>query len=123
MSIIGFVLLMLGIIFGQTVSESPTLAPMFTFKGETLALIIIGYGFVASVLPVWLLLAPRDYLSTFLKIGTITGLAVGILIVRPELRMPAVTKFVDGTGPVFSGACSRSSSSPSPVVLSRASTP
>ena len=104
MSIIGFVLLMLGIIFGQTVSESPTLAPMFTFKGETLALIIIGYGFVASVLPVWLLLAPRDYLSTFLKIGTITGLAVGILIVRPELRMPAVTKFVDGTGPVFSGA-------------------
>ncbi len=104
MSIIGFVLLMLGIIFGQTVSESPTLAPMFTFKGEALALIIIGYGFVASVLPVWLLLAPRDYLSTFLKIGTITGLAVGILIVRPELRMPAVTKFVDGTGPVFSGA-------------------
>src|SRR3954464_3454907 len=104
MSIIGFVLLMLGIIFGQTVSESPTLAPMFTFKGETLALIIIGYGFVASVLPVWLLLAPRDYLSPFLQIGPITGLAVGILIVRPGLRMPAVTKFVDGTGPVFSGA-------------------
>jgi carbon starvation protein len=104
MSAIGFVLLMLGIVFGQTVSESPTLAPLFTMRGETLALIIIGYGFVASVLPVWLLLAPRDYLSTFLKIGTILGLALGILFVRPELAMPAVTRFVDGTGPVFSGS-------------------
>ena len=65
---------------------------------------LIGYGFVASVLPVWLLLAPRDYLSTFLKIGTIAGLAVGILIVRPDLQMPSLTKFIDGTGPVFSGA-------------------
>jgi carbon starvation protein len=104
MSLIGFVLLMLGIVFGQTVSESPTLAPLFTLSGETLALTIIGYGFVASVLPVWLLLAPRDYLSTFLKIGTICGLAVGILFVMPELQMPAVTRFVDGTGPVFSGS-------------------
>ena len=104
MSVIGFVLLILGIFFGQTVSESPTLAPMFTLSGETLALAIIGYGFVASVLPIWLLLAPRDYLSTFLKIGTICGLAIGILFVMPELRMPAVTSFIDGSGPVFSGS-------------------
>src|SRR5208337_2694459 len=65
---------------------------------------IIGYGFVASVLPVWLLLAPRDYLSTFLKIGAIALLAVGVIIVRPDLQMPALTKFVDGTGPVWSGS-------------------
>jgi carbon starvation protein CstA len=103
MSAIGFILLILGIVFGQTVSESPALAPMFTYSGEALALIIIGYGFVASVLPVWFLLAPRDYLSTFLKIGTILALAVGIVIVQPELEMPAVTKFIDGTGPVFAG--------------------
>ena len=65
---------------------------------------LIGYGFVASVLPVWLLLAPRDYLSTFLKIGTIVALAIGIVIVMPDLQMPAVTQFIDGTGPVFSGS-------------------
>jgi carbon starvation protein len=104
MSIIGFVLLMLGIVFGQTVAESPTLARLFTISGPTLALMLIGYGFVASVLPVWLLLAPRDYLSTFLKVGTILALAIGIVIVRPDLQMPALTKFIDGTGPVFSGA-------------------
>jgi carbon starvation protein len=103
MSAIGFVLLMLAILYGQSVSESAALAPLFTFKGETLALTIIGYGFVASVLPVWLLLAPRDYLSTFLKIGTIIALAIGILIVMPDLKMPAVSRFIDGTGPVFSG--------------------
>ena len=91
-------------IYGKTVSETPALASYFDYKGETLALIIIGYGFVASVLPVWLLLAPRDYLSTFLKIGTISLLAVGIIIVRPDLQMPAVTKFIDGTGPVWSGS-------------------
>jgi carbon starvation protein CstA len=104
MSVIGFVLLMAGIFFGQTVSDSPTLAPMFTFSGETMALTIIGYGFVASVLPVWLLLAPRDYLSTFLKIGTILALALGIVFTMPDLNMPAVSRFVDGTGPVFSGS-------------------
>ncbi len=104
MSLIGFVLLMGSIVFGQTVSESPTLAPLFTYSGTALALIIIGYGFCASVLPVWFLLAPRDYLSTFLKIGAIAGLAVGILFVWPELKMPAVTPYIDGTGPVFSGA-------------------
>ena len=64
---------------------------------------LVGYGFVAAVLPVWLLLAPRDYLSTFLKIGTIVGLAIGILIMRPTLTMPALTKFIDGTGPVWTG--------------------
>jgi carbon starvation protein len=91
-------------VFGQTVSESPSLAPWFTFSGPTLALIVIAYGFFASVLPVWLLLAPRDYLSTFLKIGTILLLAIGIMIVRPELQMSAVTKFVDGSGPVWAGS-------------------
>src|SRR5246500_5192120 len=104
MSLIGCVLLLGALIYGRAVSETPALAAYFDFKGETLALIIIGYGFVASVLPVWLLLAPRDYLSTFLKIGTITLLAVGIIIVRPDLQMPAVTKFVDGSGPVWAGS-------------------
>ncbi|WP_431857239.1 carbon starvation CstA family protein [Azospirillum sp.] len=104
MSVIGFVLLMGAIFFGQTVAESASLGPAFTFNGTQLALMIIGYGFVASVLPVWLLLAPRDYLSTFLKVGTIIALAIGILFVMPELRMPAVTRFIDGSGPVFSGS-------------------
>src|SRR3974390_2288104 len=84
----GTVLLLAALAFGNTIYETPALAAYFDFKGETLALIIIGYGFVASVLPVWLLLAPRDYLSTFLKIGTIVLLAVGIIIVRPDLQMP-----------------------------------
>ncbi len=104
MSAIGVVLLIAALLFGQTVSQSPDLAPLFTFKGEQLAMILIGYGFVASVLPVWLLLAPRDYLSTFLKVGTVACLAIGILVVRPDLKMPAVTRFIDGTGPVFSGS-------------------
>jgi carbon starvation protein len=104
MSLIGCALLLLALIYGKTVSETPELAIYFDLKGETLALIIIGYGFVASVLPVWLLLAPRDYLSTFLKIGTIALLAIGIIIVRPDLQMPAVTKFIDGTGPVWAGS-------------------
>jgi carbon starvation protein len=104
MSLLGCALLLAALIYGKTVAETPALAAYFDFRGETLALIIIGYGFVASVLPVWLLLAPRDYLSTFLKIGTITLLAVGIIIVRPDLQMPAVTKFIDGTGPVWSGS-------------------
>jgi len=104
MSLIGAILLLAALLYGRTVSETPALAAYFNFPGTSLALIIIGYGFVASVLPVWLLLAPRDYLSTFLKIGTIVLLAVGILIVRPDLQMPALTKFVDGTGPVWSGS-------------------
>ena len=104
MSLIGLVLLLAALLFGRTVSESPALAPLFDFRGDTLALMIIGYGFVASVLPIWLLLAPRDYLSTFLKVGTILLLAISIVLVRPELKMPAITRFIDGTGPVFSGA-------------------
>jgi len=103
-SIIGFILLMGAIFGGQYVQENPALAPMFTFTGTELTWMLIGYGFVASVLPVWLLLAPRDYLSTFLKIGTIVGLALGILIVAPHLQMPSLTKFVDGTGPVWAGS-------------------
>jgi len=102
-SLIGFVLLMLAIIGGQWVHDSPVWGPMFTFTGTELTWMLIGYGFVAAVIPVWLLLAPRDYLSTFLKIGTILALAIGILVVAPDLRMPAVTKFVDGSGPVWSG--------------------
>ncbi len=104
MSVIGIALLLMALIYGRTVADSPVLAPYFTLSAETLALTIIGYGFVASVLPVWLLLAPRDYLSTFLKVGTMALLAVGILIVQPELKMPALTKFVDGTGPVWAGS-------------------
>ncbi|RKH56214.1 carbon starvation CstA family protein [Corallococcus llansteffanensis] len=103
-SIVGFVLLMLSIYFGGQVSESAAWAPAFTFDSKTLAWLLIGYGFCAAVLPVWLLLAPRDYLSTFLKIGTVLLLAVGIALAAPELRMPAVTRFVDGSGPVFSGS-------------------
>jgi len=104
MSVIGVVLLLGALVYGKTVSETPAIAQYFDLKGETLALGIIGYGFVASVLPVWLLLAPRDYLSTFLKVGTMALLAVGIILVHPELKMPAVTKFIDGTGPVWSGS-------------------
>ena len=104
MSAIGVILLLIALVYGRYVGDNPTLAPFFDLKGETLALIIIGYGFVASVLPVWLLLAPRDYLSTFLKVGTMLLLAFGILIVRPDLQMPAVTKFIDGSGPVWSGS-------------------
>src|SRR6266566_4580164 len=84
MSAIGVVLLLASLIYGKTVSEDPQLAALFDFHGETLALILIGYGFVASVLPVWLLLAPRDYLSTFLKIGTMVLLAIGIVLVQPD---------------------------------------
>jgi len=104
MSVIGFVLLIASIAFGRTVAETPALAALFTYKGETLAFMLIAYGFIASVLPVWLLLAPRDYLSTFLKIGTILSLALGICFVWPQLRMPAVSRFIDGTGPVFAGS-------------------
>lgn len=102
-SVIGFILLMLAIVYGGDIAKNETLAPLFTLSGTTLAWTLIGYGFIASVLPVWLLLAPRDYLSTFLKIGTIVGLAIGIMIVAPNMHMPAVTKFIDGSGPVFSG--------------------
>lgn len=103
-SIIGFVLMMLAIVYGGNVAADPYWGPFFTLSGTTLTWALVIYGFIASVLPVWLLLAPRDYLSTFLKIGVILGLAVGIVFAMPELKMPAVTSFIDGTGPVFSGS-------------------
>ncbi|MNO58809.1 Carbon starvation protein A [compost metagenome] len=102
-SIIGLVCLIFAIVSGGWVAESQTWAPYFDFDGVLLTWMLVGYGFVASVLPVWLLLAPRDYLSTFLKIGTIIGLAIGILVTQPTLQMPALTQFVDGTGPVWAG--------------------
>ena len=102
-SILGFVLVLAAIFGGQWVSQSPSWAAIFTLTGPTLAILIILYGFAASVLPVWLLLAPRDYLSTFVKLGTISLLAVGIVALRPSLHMPPLTRFVDGTGPVFAG--------------------
>ncbi len=102
-SIIGVVLLMLALVYGQTVANDPTLGPIFTMTGPQLAWAIIIYGAIASSLPVWLMLAPRDYLSTFLKIGTIVALAIGIYYVAPNLSMPATTRFIDGSGPVFSG--------------------
>ncbi|MBN7120522.1 carbon starvation protein A [Erwinia billingiae] len=103
-SLIGFVLMMAAIIYGGDIAQHPYWGPFFTLKGTTLTWVLVIYGFIASVLPVWLLLAPRDYLSTFLKIGVIAGLAVGILFAMPEMKMPAVTRFIDGSGPVFSGA-------------------
>jgi carbon starvation protein len=103
MSILGAVLLLAALIYGRTVAATPALAVWFDLPATSLAAIIIGYGFVASVLPVWLVLAPRDYLSTFLKIGAIGLLAIGVILARPDLQMPAITKFVDGTGPVWSG--------------------
>jgi carbon starvation protein len=94
---------MAAVIGGQYVAKVPGLADLFTFDARHLAWMIIAYGFAASVLPVWLLLAPRDYLSTFIKLGTVFLLALGILAVRPTLAMPALSRFIDGSGPVFSG--------------------
>jgi len=88
---------------GKWASEIPALARMFTWDAKTLAWSIMGYGLAASVLPVWLLLAPRDYLSSFLKIGTVAALGVVVAILSPQLQMPALTRFIDGTGPVFAG--------------------
>ena len=102
-SAVGVALLLLALVGGRYVAESPALAPLFTWSAPTIAYAVIGYGFVASVLPVWMLLCPRDYLSTFMKIGTILLLAFGILLVLPPLRMPAITPFIDGTGPIFAG--------------------
>ena len=100
---IGVTLLLAALVGGRYVAESSTLAPLFTLSGTTLAYATIVYGFTASVLPVWMLLLPRDYLSTFLKIGTILLLAAGILFILPPLKLPALTPFIDGTGPVFAG--------------------
>lgn len=102
-SLLGLVGLLAAIVYGQAIAASPVWGPIFTFTQVQLCWILIGYGAVASVLPVWLLLAPRDYLSTFLKIGAIAALAIGIVIMAPPLKMPALTQFVDGGGPVWSG--------------------
>src|SRR4249919_1602277 len=102
-TVIGLVGLMLSIHYGGLIAADPVWGPRFTFDGIQLAWMLIGYGFIASVLPVWLLLAPRDYLSTFLKLGTVFLLALAVLFVLPDLRMPALTRFVDGSGPVFPG--------------------
>lgn len=103
-SLIGFVGLIAAILYGGVIARHPVLGPMLTFTPTELCFLLIGYGAVAAALPVWLLLAPRDYLSTFLKIGAILALAIGILVMAPPLRMPAITRFVDGSGPVWSGA-------------------
>lgn len=102
-SLIGFLLVLASIFGGQYVSENAALAPWFTFGPIALALAIIFYGFAASALPVWLLLAPRDYLSTFVKLGVVVMLGAGIILIRPQLELPAFTRFVDGTGPIFAG--------------------
>jgi len=102
-SALGFVLVLLAIWGGQWVSHTPALVYVFTLRAATLAVSIIVYAFAASVVPVWLLLAPRDYLSTFVKLGTIGLLGIGILVMHPALHMPALTRFVDGSGPVFAG--------------------
>jgi carbon starvation protein len=102
-SLIGVALVLFVVVAGQWVADSPYLAKVFTLGGVTLAFAIIAYGFAASALPVWLLLAPRDYLSAFIKAGAIFSLAAGILLVRPQVLMPPLTRFVDGSGPVFAG--------------------
>jgi len=100
-SVLGFVLVMLAIWGGQWASQTPSMARAFTLSAPTLAILIIVYGFAASALPVWLLLAPRDYLSTFVKLGTIALLALGIVVLRPTLHMPALTRFVEGVADVY----------------------
>jgi carbon starvation protein len=102
-SAIGVALVLFVVVAGQWVADSPAWAKIFTMSGVGLAFAIIAYGFAASALPVWLLLAPRDYLSSFIKAGAIFSLAAGILLVRPQVLMPPLTRFVDGTGPVFAG--------------------
>lgn len=102
-TIIGLVFLAFALVGGRWVDEHPTLAAWFTFTGPQIAWMVIIYGFAASVLPVWLLLAPRDYLSTFIKVGTVVALAFGIVVMQPEIHLPAITQFVDGTGPIFAG--------------------
>ena len=100
---IGVALLLLAVFAGGWVDASPALRGWFDLDAKALAWFVIGYGFVAAILPVWLLLAPRDYLSTFIKLGVVFLLAIAICVLQPEVRMPALTRFIDGTGPIFSG--------------------
>ncbi len=109
-SIIGVLLLVVSIIVGPHVAADPVLAQLFTFSKKQLAVIIPAYGFAASALPVWFLLVPRDYLSTYLKIGTIAALALGIVFVHPTLHMPAVTPYFFGGGPIIPLNCAKSQS-------------
>src|SRR5437667_486849 len=102
-SVMGVALVLFVVVAGQWVADSPSWSSVFTLSGVALAFAIIAYGFAASALPVWLLLAPRDYLSAFIKAGAIFSLAAGILLVRPHVLMPPLTHFVDGTGPLFAG--------------------
>jgi carbon starvation protein len=102
-SLMGVALVLFAVVAGQWVADSATWSRVFTLSGLTLTFAIILYGFAASALPVWLLLAPRDYLSAFIKAGAIFSLAAGILLVRPHVLMPPLTRFVDGNGPVFAG--------------------
>ena len=102
-SVLGFILVLLAIWGGQWASQNPTMSQVFTLSAPALAILVIVYAFAASAMPVWLLLAPRDYLSTFVKLGTISLLAIGIVVLHPTLHMPALTRFVDGSGPVFAG--------------------
>jgi carbon starvation protein len=103
-TLIGVVLLLSAVVAGGWIDQHPDLRQLFDYDGPTLALMIIAYGFTAAAAPVWLLLAPRDYLSTFMKIGTMLMLAVAVIILRPEIKMPALTQFIDGSGPIFGGA-------------------
>ncbi|MDP2784710.1 MAG: carbon starvation CstA family protein [Sulfurimicrobium sp.] len=103
-SALGLALLLLAVAGGGWIDHNPTLRPLFDHEGLTLAWVVIAYGFAAAILPVWLLLAPRDYLSTFLKLGTILLLAIAIVVMQPEIKMPALTQFIDGSGPIFGGS-------------------
>ncbi|MDD2801746.1 MAG: carbon starvation CstA family protein [Methylobacter sp.] len=102
-SALGVILLLLSVVAGGWIDNHPELRKLFDYEGLMLAWCVMAYGFAAAILPVWLLLAPRDYLSTYIKVGTITLLAVAIIILQPEVKMPAMTQFIDGTGPIFGG--------------------
>ncbi len=102
-SALGVVLLLLSVAGGRFIDEHESLRLVFDHEGLTLAWWVMAYGFAAAILPVWLLLAPRDYLSTYMKLGTITLLAVAIIMLQPDVKMPAITQFIDGTGPIFGG--------------------
>ncbi|MGB9332324.1 MAG: carbon starvation CstA family protein [Steroidobacteraceae bacterium] len=102
-TLFGVVLILLALVGGGWIDHQPQLRGLFDYSGITLAGFIIAYGFCAAVLPVWLLLAPRDYLSTFLKLGTVILLAIAIVLTHPQIKMPALTPFVDGSGPLFGG--------------------
>jgi carbon starvation protein len=102
-STLGVILLLLAVVGGGWIDHSPSLRGLFDHDGLSLAWMIIAYGFAAAVMPVWLLLAPRDYLSTFVKLGTVILLAVAIIILQPQVHMPAFTQFTDGSGPIFGG--------------------